>query len=133
MPSPKCSWDSDADPLKDITEATERIKRDTGLVSDYPGVSAEWQKNYDARGDTAAERESLLNDLREFAKKQEQAKRLVQAVAAGATVYAEPGTAEVMGEFLPVQECDWLEPGVLYAIDFGRYNLPESLFDQSKF
>lgn len=53
----------------------------------------------------------------------EQADKFVKAVADGATVYAGPETARLLKNFLPVNECQWMEEGVLYAVDMRKFNL----------
>ena len=62
----------------------------------------------------------------------ERADKFVEAIANGAEVFAAPETARVIGEFLPVKPCEWMQEGSLYAIDMGRYELsPEMGFQGS--
>jgi len=55
---------------------------------------------------------------------QKKADKFVAAVAAGAKVFAHPDTARLMREFLgEIEDCQWLESGELYAVNFGRFKL----------
>jgi len=54
----------------------------------------------------------------------EKTDKFVAAIIAGAKVYAHPETAKIMREFLgSIEEYQWLDIGVMYAVDFGYYNL----------
>lgn len=54
----------------------------------------------------------------------QQANAFVKAVAHGATIHAHPETARLMKEFIgPIEECEWLEEGTMYAVDCPNLGL----------